>query len=151
MRLDAAANVRIVAIAFVHMPRELPPTILFVCLHGSAKSLIAAEHFNRIARSRGIELRAESAGLEPDAAVPEPVAEGLSRDGIDVREYVPGLATPERLSAAAYVVSFGCELPAGVPTARVERWDDMPLVSDGFDRAREAIVDRVERMLERLR
>jgi hypothetical protein len=29
-------------------------TIVFVCLHGSVKSQIAAAHFNRIARERGL-------------------------------------------------------------------------------------------------
>lgn len=104
-----------------------------------------------MARARGIELRAESAGLEPDVRVPEAVVAGLSGDGIDVREYRPGLASPERLAAATCVVSFGCELPADVAAGRVEQWDDMPLVSDGFDQAREAIVGRVERMIERFR
>ena len=29
-------------------------TIVFVCLHGSVKSQMAAAHFNRIARERGL-------------------------------------------------------------------------------------------------
>lgn len=124
--------------------------MLFVCLHGSAKSLIAAEHFNRIVHERGLELRAESAGLEPDPEVPETVISGLERDGIDVRRYVPRVADPERIRAAPFVVSFGCELPSAIPAARVVQWDDMPMVSDGFDLARDAIVARVDELIATL-
>ena len=126
------------------------PTVLFVCLHGSAKSLIAAEHFNRLARSQGVVLRGESAGVEPDPSVPPPVVAGLAADGIDVRGYTPRRVTLEQLAAATWVVSFGCELPTqpGKPT---ERWDDLPLVSDGFAIARDAIVARLERLIEQAR
>src|SRR5438128_12473611 len=56
--------------------------VLFVCLHGSAKSLIAAEHFNRIAAARGLGARATSAGTEPDDAIPPHVIPGLPAGGI---------------------------------------------------------------------
>jgi len=125
-------------------------TIVFICLHGSAKSLIAAQHFTRLAQSRGLDYEAESAGLEPDSEVPPPVVAGLARDGFDVAEYVPRAVDPAHLADAARVVSFGCELPAATGAAVQERWDDLPLVSDGFDRARDAIVDRVERLIDSL-
>ncbi len=127
-----------------------PPTVLFVCLHGSAKSLIAAQHFTRLAHERDLRYRAESAGLEPDAEVPAPVAAGLARDGFDVHEYVPALVTATRVGEAVSVVSFGCDLPETIVSDRHERWDDLPLVSDGYDRARDAIVARVERLIEAL-
>ena len=37
-------------------------TILFVCEHGSAKSVVAAAHFNQIATARGLPFRAISRG-----------------------------------------------------------------------------------------
>ena len=46
------------------------PTVLFVCLHGSAKSVIAERHFERLAAERRVEARVASAGVEPDASVP---------------------------------------------------------------------------------
>src|SRR5438132_307040 len=60
------------------------PTVLFVCLHGSAKSLIALEHFRRLAQQRGVEVQADWAGIEPDAEIPPRVVQGLLGDGIDV-------------------------------------------------------------------
>jgi len=51
--------------------------VAFVCLHDSAKSLIAAEYFNRIAIERNLQLRANTSGPEPDNEVPENVVAGL--------------------------------------------------------------------------
>lgn len=127
----------------------LPRTILFVCLHGSAKSLIAAEHLNLVARSRGLAVRGESAGLEPDADVPSAVIEGLAADDIDVRGYVPRRVTAEQIGNATRIVSFGCDLVlAGLATKPVEQWDDLPMVSDGYSTARDAIVARVRTLLD---
>jgi len=90
-------------------------------------------------------------GIEPDTDVPVPVVEGLAADGIDVRGYVPRLATAERLASATHIVSFGCELgPFGPVDARAEQWSDLPMVSDGFETAREAIVARVDLLLTTL-
>jgi arsenate reductase (thioredoxin) len=71
-----------------------PPTALFVCLHGSAKSVIAAEHFTRLARERGLQYRGESAGIEPDSEVPALVVAGLAGNGIEIGGYVPRAAIP---------------------------------------------------------
>ena len=126
-------------------------TIVFVCQHGSAKSLIAAEHLNRLAQSRGVAIRAESVGIDPDADVPPNVMIGLAADGIDVPGYVPQRATAERLAASMRVVSFACEVSGLLPeTAGVERWDDIPMVTDGYAPARDAIVKRVERLMRAL-
>jgi protein-tyrosine-phosphatase len=41
-----------------------PQKVAFVCLHGSAKSLIAAEYLNRVAIERKLPLRATTSGPE---------------------------------------------------------------------------------------
>ncbi|MBI4638753.1 MAG: hypothetical protein HY727_20645 [Candidatus Rokubacteria bacterium] len=41
------------------------------------------------------------------------------------------------------MVALGCD-PGAPPGVPVERWDDVPAVSDGFARARDAIVARLE-------
>jgi protein-tyrosine-phosphatase len=126
--------------------------IVFVCLHGSAKSLIAAAHLERLAGARGLSVRAASLGLEPDAEVPSHVVAGLAADGFDVRGYVPRLASANELAAATRVVSFGCDLDSLVPSSvHIDRWDDLPMVSDGYALARDAIVARVETLLDDLR
>jgi len=123
--------------------------VLFVCLHGSAKSLIAAEYFNRIAAARGVAARAESAGLEPDDAVPSAVVQGMGADGFDVRARRPRRPTAADVADATTVVAFGCDLgPLAAGAARIDRWDDVPAVSEDFKRARDVIVARIERLLE---
>ena len=42
-------------------------TVVFVCEHGTVKSVIALAHFQRLARERGLPLRAISRGTAPDA------------------------------------------------------------------------------------
>ena len=69
------------------------PTVLFVCLHGSAKSLIALEHFRRLAQQRGVDVQADWAGIEPDAEIPPRVVQGLLGEGIDVRGRRPRQVT----------------------------------------------------------
>jgi len=127
---------------------KTPRTVLFVCLHGSAKSLIAAEYFERLTAERGLNVHATSAGTEPDPDISPNVITGLLQDGIDVRHRRPRRLTTEDLAKASHVVSFGCDLselaPPGLP---VERWDDVPAVSADFATARDAIVARLRRLL----
>jgi arsenate reductase (thioredoxin) len=127
----------------------MKPTVLFVCLHGSAKSVIAAEHLRRLAAARGVAVEARSAGLEPDAVVPPRVAQGLLVDGIDVREFRPRRPTSADVEQATTVVTFACDLGGLAHGARrLERWDDVPAVSEDFTRARDAIVARVTTLLD---
>ena len=123
-------------------------TVMFVCLHGSAKSLIAAEYFRHLAATRGMPAQALSAGVEPDSEVPPKVVAGLLEDGIDVRGRQPRQVTAEELRGAWHVVSFGCDLSGLLPPgASVERWDDIPAVSENFRVARDVIVSRVVQLL----
>jgi protein-tyrosine-phosphatase len=125
------------------------PNVLFVCLHGSAKSLIAAEYFNRLASARGLPVRATSAGTEPDDAIPPRVTQGLGADGIDVQGRQPRRPTQADVDGSVVVVTFACDLGDLASRApRIERWDDVPAVSEDFKRARDVIVTRVTTLLE---
>ena len=88
-------------------------------------------------------------GVEPDGEVPRAVVAGLAADGIDVDGYLPRHIDAESLSDAVHVVTFGCELP---PMERlltsIEQWNDLPMVSDGYSTARDAIVARVDTLLD---
>ena len=125
--------------------------VAFVCLHGSAKSLIAAEYFNRLAREKSLPLRATTAGPEPDPEVPGNVVEGMTTRGIDVKAYKPTLIAADQLTDADLIVSFACDagrkLAPGKPE---ERWDECPAVSDDFDVAWDFITGRVETLVARL-
>ena len=126
-----------------------PRRVLFVCLHGSAKNLIALEHFRRLAAERGVAVEAASAETEPDAEIPPRVIQGLLGDGIDVRGRRPRQVTRTDLETASRVVTFGCDLGDLAPVGlSLERWDNVPAVSEDFKKARDAIVSRLPRLLD---
>ncbi len=81
--------------------------VVFVCLHGAAKSVIAATYLNHLSTERGLNIRATAAGIEPESEVPPQVCEGLLREGLDVRHHRPRIVAPDELAAAWRVVSFG--------------------------------------------
>ena len=58
-----------------------PPTVLFMCPHGAAKSVLASAYFERLAKERGLNVRVESAGTDPDPTVSPAVAAHLKRQG----------------------------------------------------------------------
>jgi arsenate reductase (thioredoxin) len=125
--------------------------VAFVCLHGSAKSLIAAEYFNRLAREKSLALRATTAGPEPDPEVPANVVEGMKARGIDVHAYRPTMIAAEQLTDADLIVSFACDAGRTLaPGKAEERWDECPAVSDDFDVAWKFITGRVDTLVERL-
>ena len=125
------------------------PTVLFVCLHGSAKSLIALEHFRRLAQQRGVDVQADWAGIEPDAEIPPRVVQGLLGEGIDVRGRQPRQVTRAAVERASWVVTFGCDLGAlESPGLARARWDDVPAVSEGYKPARDIIVGRLPGLLD---
>ena len=123
--------------------------VVFVCEHGVAKSVIAAAHFNRLARERNLNMRAIARGTNPEGEIPPGVTTGLQRDGL-----VPG-ERPKELSeddvgGTSRVVAF-CKLPAKYyEKAAVEEWSDVPPVSEDYLKAREAILDHLKRLLDEL-
>lgn len=122
--------------------------VLFVCLHGSAKSVIAAAHFRRLAALRGLVIECGSAGLEPDEFIPPHVVTGLAADGLEAGHASPQQVTRDAMEAAACVVSFGCDLSALAPHAQLRVWEDIPAVSDGYVNSRAAITERLSLLID---
>jgi arsenate reductase (thioredoxin) len=124
-------------------------TILFLCPHNAAKSVIAAAYCERLAAERGVPLRATSAGTDPDPDVSPAIAGALLAEGIDVRAHRPRRVTAEELISASRVVSLGCDLGGIAPPGlAVERWDDVPSPSADLTDARAVIVARVSQLVD---
>ena len=119
--------------------------VLFICEHGSAKSVIAAAHFDRIARARGLDASAVSRGTDPDEEYPPHVLAGLAGDGLAPLDDHPLLLSADDLEDATHVVAF-CSTESLPATA--EEWHDVSPVSESYVRAREEIVTRVTRLLD---
>jgi protein-tyrosine-phosphatase len=128
------------------------PMIVFVCEHGSAKSLVAASFFERMAKERGIAARAVSRGTSPDASVPAAVVEALGGDGFDVAAFKPQRLKEEDISGADRVVAIGVDLGEVGKKARsgVVRWDDIPPFSVSYPKARQAIQSHIGSLLDDL-
>lgn len=124
-------------------------TIVFLCPHNAAKSVIAAAYWDRLATQRGLPLQAISAGTDPDPAVAPRVATALLSEGLDVRTHCPRRFTPEELSSAWRVITLGCdlgeELPPGV---MLEPWDDVPPPSTALQSALETIATHIAQLAD---
>ena len=81
-------------------------TVVFVCLHGSVKSQMAAAHFNRIARERGLPFTAISRGIEVDTSIPTRIRDGLNLDGLAPTDDIPIGLTADEAGRATMVVAF---------------------------------------------
>ena len=125
-----------------------PMKVLFVCLHGAAKSVVAAAHFRRLAAARGLAMTAVAAGTEPDPELAPGAVKGLAGEGLTAAPARPRPVTLHDLNTAARVVSFGCDV-APASGQRIDQWD-VPAVSDGYEAARGRIVEHVERLVTEL-
>lgn len=126
--------------------------IVFVCEHGSVKSLIAASLFDRTAEKRGLPFRAVSRGVNPEESVPPRIAAALHEDGFDIEGFHPkGLAT-EDISGAKRVIAIGVDLADHANEARVpiQSWDDVPPASVDYAAARAALQHHIDVLLDEL-
>jgi protein-tyrosine-phosphatase len=124
------------------------PRVLFVCLHGAAKSVVGAAHFRRLAAARGLDVDAVAAGTEPDAELGPGAVKGLAAEGLRAIPGRPRPVTLYDLESATRIVSFGCAVTPsrGQP---VDQWD-VPHVSEGYAAARDRIVANVENLVSEL-
>jgi arsenate reductase len=121
-------------------------TVLFVCEHGSAKSVVAAAHFNRLAADRGLPFRAIARGTVPEAEMAPAAVQGLLADGLKPDDPTPKKLTQSDLDTAVRVVTF-CDLPPGLQVATpIEHWEVSP-VSTEYARSREAMLKHIEQLL----
>jgi arsenate reductase (thioredoxin) len=139
-------------VAALGQGRQENQTILFVCEHGSAKSVIAAAHFNRLAIQRKLPYRAIARGINPDAEIPQQVRVNLAKDGLDVAAWKPQLVAEKDVREAARVVTFGCKLPfpEKIMAGKLVDWQDAPSTSEDYERASTVIVDKIEALIKTL-
>jgi arsenate reductase len=127
-----------------------PQTVVFVCEHGAAKSVVAAAHFNKLAAERGLPFRAVSRGTVPDPMVPAGIASGLKNEGLLLpAAFAPTAVAAGDVNAATRVVTFDVTLPSTGRTAII-RWDKLPAFSDGYAPASAAIAARVKGLVDEL-
>ena len=127
-------------------------TVVFMCPHGGAKSLIAASYFNRMAAEKNLPFTAVAVAAEhPYESVPANIADFLEKDGFHVRSFKPRPVSRDDLRSASKVISVGCDLTkVDTRGIAVETWDDVPLVDQGLPQSATAIRKHVVLLIDRI-
>ena len=130
--------------------------LLFVCVHNAGRSQMAEAFVNHMARARGLNVSAESAGTISGKSLNPMAVSAMQELGIDISEQVPKLLSQSQIDQVDRVISMGCGVDAEACPVRfvlAEDWNlDDPAGQD-FETVRsirDQIRDRVESMLNAL-
>src|SRR5205809_7864879 len=93
-------------------PTTRSPSIVFVCEHGAAKSVIATAYFNKLAAERGLPYRATFRGTSPQVDLSTRAVAGLRADGIGIPDGKPSAIATDDVARATDIFAIGCALPA---------------------------------------
>jgi protein-tyrosine-phosphatase len=127
------------------------PVVIFVCEHGAAKSILSAAIFNKLAKERGLNLRAIARGTNPDPEISPKVAAGLKSDELASSEPAPKKISKADLVGASRVITF-CVLPDDYSgSVKVENWDPVLPAIEDYGKARDKLAERIGRLLEELK
>ena len=131
-------------------PTGTPPSIVFVCEHGAAKSVIATAYFNKLAVERRLPYRATFRGTSPQDELSVRTVAGLKEDGVAVPSGKPGAISDGDVANATHIFAIGCTLPdAARRSGKADDWSDVP-DDQGYGPMRDAIVRHVRELLDRL-
>jgi protein-tyrosine-phosphatase len=131
----------------------IPPedrTIVFVCLHGSVKSQMAAAYFNKLARERGLPYTAVSRGIEVDASIPASIRNGLNSEGLAPADDVPRRLTATEAGNATRVIAFDSVPDENRGLAEVSYWSDVPPATKNYVAARDMIARHIDDLVPAL-
>jgi hypothetical protein len=132
---------------FIQLSGGQEPTVVFVCEHGAAKSVIATAYFNKLAAERGLRARAIYRGVNPDAALSAAALKGLRDDGLPVPAESPSRIAEGDVERAAVIFAIGCTLPPhALASGKADNWNDVP-GDQGYGPMRDAIKKHVERLI----
>jgi protein-tyrosine-phosphatase len=125
-------------------------TILFLCPHSAAKSVLAAAYCQQVAKAQGLQLKVDFAGTHPDETIAPAVVEFLKGQNLET-PHPPRCVTRYDIATASTLVSLGCDLnDLPLQGKEVERWDDVPPVSQDFEKAWLEIKKKVETLIAQL-
>src|SRR5499426_4201260 len=94
-------------LALVQSPTS-SPSVIFVCQHGAAKSVIATAYFNKLSAERGLPYRATFRGTSPQDDLSARAVAGLRADGIAIPDGKPSAIAPDDIARATHIFAIGC-------------------------------------------
>ena len=122
--------------------------VVFVCEHGAAKSIIAATYFNKLASQKNLDIHAIARATHPDKELSPKTIAGLQTDGLTSTEATPQTLSLAEVDSAQQIIAF-CELPEEYRNkVAIEYWEGVPPVSENYEMARDAILEKLNRMLK---
>jgi len=125
-------------------------SVIFVCEHGAAKSVIATAYFNKLAAERGLPFRATFRGTAPQENLSVRAVEGLKADGVPIPSGMPTAIADSDVAGATHIFAIGCTLPDNARrSGKAADWSDVP-DDRGYAAMRDAIVAHVKQLLDEL-
>lgn len=131
----------------VRSAQSVPKTVVFVCPHGAAKSVLAGSYFNRLAAQLGLDARAIARGTDPDSEISERVRQDV---GSALCAEQPTRLTAADVANADLLVAFDLGEP-DLAASPDRTWNALPALSDDFELGRAAILGRVVALLAELK
>jgi protein-tyrosine-phosphatase len=126
-------------------------TILFLCPHHAAKSILAEAYFNYRVKLEGLPFQADSAGTDPSELIWPTVIDLLAREGIALTPLHPRKVTRDDLLHTFQVISLGCALEEmEIAPQQFTAWEDVPLASVDLEGSWMAICRHVDQLLAAL-
>jgi arsenate reductase len=101
--------------------------ILFVCVHNAGRSQMAEALFNHLARERGLDAVAVSAGTSPGERINPVAAEAMAELGIPLTGHRPQLLTAQLAQGAYRIITMGCGVEASMCPAGAYITEDWQL------------------------
>jgi arsenate reductase (thioredoxin) len=123
--------------------------IVFVCEHGAAKSVIAADYFNKLAAERGLNYEAVCRATAPDSTLNPGTHAGLKADNIPQNLNPQKLALTDTVNAKRIIIFT--PVPNNFkPTAPIEDWSGTQNVDGTYQQRRDAIIKKINALLDSL-
>ena len=126
--------------------------VLYVCVHNAGRSQMAEALTNHLAREKGLDVVAASAGTVGGKSLNPMAVEVMAELGISMDGHAPKLLTQEMVDDAR-VISMGCGVDAEACPAKfilAEDWELEDPAGQGLDAVRvirDQIRERVEKLL----
>jgi arsenate reductase (thioredoxin) len=125
-------------------------TILFVCEHGSAKSIIAAAHFQKLAKDEGLNIQVISRGVNPDPDIPEAINKHLESDGFERHSKIPTQLTMADLKNSNYVITFNTLPDEYGKLDNIQHWN-IPSFEAGYAVAKDSILTNIKEIIVKIK
>jgi hypothetical protein len=123
--------------------------VIFVCEHGAAKSVIATDYFNKLAKERGLPWEAVCRATAPDSTLNPGTRAGLKADNIKPNSSPRKLSLNDTTNVKRIILFT--PLPKGFKTdIKVEDWSSIRNIDSDYSHRRDAIINQINILLDSL-